>query len=326
MYVNHTSQIDSYHGEKKWNELSVVNRQELINLKFGARPGDLESFMMSTGLKKAQYRGLIGLCEYAQMALEKSGVIHQDKPDSEDIFKIINYFAGTDFHAELLSLLNGKGKEHSIYDGAELENFSFVAGTQGDPLVACYDMTDLEARRYVCSLLQGKGTNRIKEEATAIPIKMSDEFSIERHPFLISTATNSGSFSRKLRLLFDCTEVKRVKQELELFFIDSNFLSKDFVLKVALRVASDADRTKYSISVDRMTPKQIALIILRNIAFQRLTTGQEHTYRGILGFMGQDYLKLFRQVLSFEVALGYTLPDEANSEIDELMQEIREIG
>ena len=61
MFVSYTRPIDHYEGTKNWNELPLAARQQIIALEFGAEAGDLESFMMSTDLKKAQYRGLRGL-------------------------------------------------------------------------------------------------------------------------------------------------------------------------------------------------------------------------------------------------------------------------
>jgi len=120
--------------------------------------------------------------------------------------------------------------------------------------------------------------------------------------------------------------VKWVKEEIEHFFLDTEFLSKKSLLVEALRIASDADRVKFSISVDRLAPKRIALIIIRNITLARLTSGQEHIYRGVLSLIGQDCLAIFRRAVAFEVALGYSSAEEAEKDIGDLIRQIREVG
>jgi hypothetical protein len=139
MFVSYTRPIDHYEGTKNWNELPLAARQQIIALEFGAEAGDLESFMMSTDLKKAQYRGLRGLSVHARSALENAGTISRNSDDFKDSIRVINYYSGTQFHAEMLALLKGEGSAESFYDGAELEQFGFVWAVPGfkDTLLRC---------------------------------------------------------------------------------------------------------------------------------------------------------------------------------------------
>jgi len=353
--------IDHYEGTKNWNELPLAERQKIIALEFGAEEGDLESFMMSTGLKKAQFRGLRGLSVHARMALEKAGTVSRNGDDIKDSISVINYFSGTQFHAEMLALLIGEGSAGSIYDGTELEQFGFVSGRKHDPLDDCFDMSEQEARRYVLGLLvktgdlypsqtrsnaaaDAKKAEALEAALTQIKKQFGDGAVIrkgkgekatsnsndhgltETHTFTQVAARDSSSLLKKIKNIFDCTEVKWVKEEIEHFFLDTEFLSKKSLLVEALRMASDADRVKFSISVDRLAPKRIALIIIRNITLARLTSGQEHIYRGVLSLIGQDCLAIFRRAVAFEVALGYSSAEEAEKDIGDLIRQIREVG
>lgn len=361
MFVSYTRPIDHYEGTKNWNELSLAARQKIIGLEFGVQEGDLESFLMSTDLKKAQYRGLRGLSVHARIALENAGTISRNSDELKDSVSIINYYSGTHFHTEMLALLKGEGSTESSYDGMELEKFGFVSGTRHDPLDDCFDMDAPEARKYVLSLLGKKtdqpysGTttkaviNSKKAEALEAALaQIEKQFGMDSvvrsgkvettisthedtrltdiHRFTQFSAENSSSLLKKIKHIFDSAEVKWVKQEIEKFFLDTEFLTKNTLLAQALRMASDADRVKYSISVDRLAPKQIALIIIRNIALKRLTSGHEHIYRGVLSLMGQDILAVFRRVVACEVALGYSSVVEAEKDISDLNRQIREVG
>ncbi len=361
MLVSYTRPIDHYEGTKNWNELPLAARQQIIALEFGAEAGDLESFMMSTDLKKAQYRGLRGLSVHARSALENAGTISRNSDDFKDSISVINYYSGTQFHAEMLALLRGEGSAESFYDGAELEQFGFVSGRQHDPLDDCFDMSGPEARRYVLGLLDKNGAQHSSQtrsntvadskkaealEAALTQIKKQFgndaviyKSNVERvasnsdgpglteiHRFTSLSARGSSSLIKKIKNIFDSAEVRWVKEEIEHFFAGTEFLSKKRFLAEALLMASDADRVKYSISVDRLAPKQIALIIIRNIAFERLTSGHEHIYRGVLSLIGQDCLAIFRQTVAFEVALGYSSAAEAENEISDLTRQIREVG
>ncbi len=361
MFVSYTRPIDHYEGTKNWNELTLAERQKIIALEFGSQEGDLESFMISTDLKKAQYRGLRGLSVHARMALENAGKIRQNSDDLKDSVSVINYYSGTNFHAEMLALLKGEGSTESSYDGMELEKFGFASGNRHDPLDDCFEMDAAEARRYVLSLLRkemdqpspatasrvvidSKKAEALKAALTQIEKKFGtgsvvrsgrvetttsiheDTKLTDTHGFTQFSAANSSSLLDKIKHIFDCAEVRWVKQEIEHFFHDTEFLTKKFFLAQALRLAGDADRVKYSISVDRLAPKQIALIIIRNIALERLTSGHEHIYRGVLSLMGQDFLAVFRRVVACEVALGYSSVVEAEKDISDLNRQIREVG
>jgi hypothetical protein len=326
MFVNHTRKIDYYEGDKNWNQLALVERKELVELEFARKTGNLEEFMMTTGLKKAQYRGLRGLYIHALIALEKAGIVERENPKSKDEFKIIHYFEGTQFHDEVLKLLQNQGVEASNYDGVELEQFGFVQGNKEDPLDACFDMMPLEAHMYVKNLLQGSDPIPCKNQEGNSEKIGNDYADFKSLPFVRTSPNNLGVVAALFKYPFTCSEVKWVKQEIALFFDNNDAMARDLVMQEAFGEASNSDKVKYSIRVDRMTPKQIALIIIRNIAFWKLLSGHEHIYRGVLGIGGQDYLRLFRRAVGCGVVLGYTSPEEAEEELRELENEIKNVG
>jgi hypothetical protein len=97
-------------------------------------------------------------------------------------------------------------------------------------------------------------------------------------------------------------------------------------MKEALSIASQSDKTKYSFRVDGLKPQEIALIIIRNVAFHRLISGRYHSYRNTLSVSGQDYLKLFKDAISQSVIAGFTTENKAKKETEELLSFIKNLG
>jgi hypothetical protein len=97
-------------------------------------------------------------------------------------------------------------------------------------------------------------------------------------------------------------------------------------MKEALSTASQADKTKYSIRVDGLKPQEIALIIIRNVAFHKLISGRYHSYRNTLNISGKDYLKLFNDAIAQSVNAGFTTEKDAQEETEELLGVIKNLG
>ena len=90
--------------------------------------------------------------------------------------------------------------------------------------------------------------------------------------------------------------------------------------------AGDADKAKYSIRVQAMKPAQIALLIIRNNAHNKLVYGENHVYRGVLSMAGNDYLAQFIKANSESVKLNLISSDEADDDLTELKIAISELG
>ena len=120
--------------------------------------------------------------------------------------------------------------------------------------------------------------------------------------------------------------MRLIKEYISNYFNSKNYICSDTALKEALKAAGDADKAKYSIRVDQMKPLQVALVIIRNVAFHQLISGKHHIYRNTLTLLGNDYLKLFNDVMKLSIKLGYTTEQEAKIENDELLAFIKNLG
>lgn len=141
-----------------------------------------------------------------------------------------------------------------------------------------------------------------------------------------NTIKNLEKSNKSFFDLFVCAEVRWVKEEIRSFFNHHNYFCSESAIKEALSVAGQADKTKYSISVDGLKPQEIALIIIRNVAFHKLISGRYHSYRNTLNTSGKDYLKLFNDAIAQSVVAGFTTEKEAEEETEELTAFIKNLG
>lgn len=136
-----------------------------------------------------------------------------------------------------------------------------------------------------------------------------------------------GLFDRLLKHGFACNEVVQIRQAIDLFFLHHEFpFCESSVRTAARKLAADSSRAKHSIRVEGKDPKQIALILIGNVAMSMLTNGNFHVYRGVLNTVGKEALSLFKAVRHDAVVLGFETSDEAKQELIELRREISEVG
>ncbi len=76
----------------------------------------------------------------------------------------------------------------------------------------------------------------------------------------------------------------------------------------------------YSIRIDGMKPDHLALMLIANVIGDELSTGSYHVYRGVLGAVGNDMLKLWNATISALKERGYY----SDAEVEEDMRWIRE--
>lgn len=141
-----------------------------------------------------------------------------------------------------------------------------------------------------------------------------------------NTLKNLEKSNKSLFDLFVSAEVRWVREEIRNFFNQHNYFCSDSAMKEALSTAGQADKTKYSIRVDGLKPQEIALIIIRNVAFHKLISGRYHTYRNTLSTSGKDYLKLFNDAIAQSVSAGFTTEKDAQEEREELLAFIKNLG
>ena len=114
--------------------------------------------------------------------------------------------------------------------------------------------------------------------------------------------------------------------EITYFFRCYKFIFGDSCKLSALHMAKDADRAKYSIRVNQMKPKQLALLLITNVAWNELASGNYHIYRGVLNVIGNEYLRVFKVALSSSLELGYIDSDEYRDDLKKLEMAIKEVG
>lgn len=93
-----------------------------------------------------------------------------------------------------------------------------------------------------------------------------------------------------------------------------------------MRLLSDAEKTIYSIRCDKMVPVHLALLLISNVAGDSLQSGQHHFYRGALGIVGQDMLKVFRLAVKTMEEKGYHSEEESRKDYEWIRKQIAEAG
>lgn len=325
VFISHGRPYDSYQGSKTWNELTLKQRRTIAQAEFEQLDIDIEAYVMSTGLKKPQASGIRSLAVASQMLNERMRLI-RDGMDPVEVRKhLLSVFANTRFFREINNLLTGKAEETTDYDGVELERLAFTNSSPG-PLDEALDMEPAEARRFIQSQL----AILHKLPLTPKPTPAAPE--IEEAPPAIDPRTVLVRRKPKvkrgwsLRNLFTCSEVRWIQEELYAFFDAHDYLVEDCALSQCLAIARDADRAKYSIRVDRMKPDQIALVIIHNVALDQVASGRNHTYRGVLSLIGQEYKRMFIDAVRESQRRGYDDEQEADKDIAEMKAAIKEAG
>jgi hypothetical protein len=81
-------------------------------------------------------------------------------------------------------------------------------------------------------------------------------------------------------------------------------LCRDIVAPKVLALIRDADKTVYSIRIDRMKPDQLALMLITNVVGRELGSGIHHAYRGTLSMVGNDMRSLWHKAQKLMVERG----------------------
>ena len=91
-------------------------------------------------------------------------------------------------------------------------------------------------------------------------------------------------------------------------------------------LAKDADKTVYSIRINRFKPDQLALTLIFNVLVRNLEGGWYHVYRGRLGMEGHDMLRLWHKTAKEMINRGYSTEEEYAIDVEGLNKEIRSVG
>jgi hypothetical protein len=125
--------------------------------------------------------------------------------------------------------------------------------------------------------------------------------------------------------LFPPYEVRLTAEEVRGFLKGAELCRAEIEPKV-MALVKDAEKTVYSVRIDRMKPDHLALLLITNVLSQELSSGQHHTYRGMLSLIGKDMLGLWHNANKEMVARGFMPQSEADSDTAELQRNIKEMG
>ena len=327
-FISYATEYDSYRGEKKWSEIPLECRRAIAEYEFLNKECDFEEIVMASSLRKSQAAGVRSLIVSVRMLYEETNFIGRGDLSEDDGKKILAFFKGTNFHLEISKLLDGTASEITNYDGVELEQLAQIGG-KASPLDSALDMAPSVAKEFIRSFLtpvKMDASDKVIEQQISMTEEPDSGQLRSKPEFVLNDATSKGIFSTLFKYPFACSEVKWVCEEIEFFFDSYNFMATDVIRKESIRQAKDTNKTKYSIRVDRKKPKEIALLIISNISFNRLASGHGYIYRGVLSIIGRECLKVFNAAVGASEALGFISQQEAKEDMRNLSEQIKKNG
>jgi len=126
--------------------------------------------------------------------------------------------------------------------------------------------------------------------------------------------------------LFPPLEVKVTVEEIRAFLGSDAWVSRSIIEQAAIELAKDAEKTVYSIRIDRMKPDHLALFLILNVLGVRLASGQYHIYRGVLGIIGKDMLSMWTAVVREMQERGYYDDQKAKEDMQWVQKQIKNGG
>lgn len=88
----------------------------------------------------------------------------------------------------------------------------------------------------------------------------------------------------------------------------------------------DAEKTVYSVRIERVKPDQLALLLFTNVLGEELSSGKYHVYRGTLNMVGKDLLNTWYAVQKALVARGYCTEAEMDQDNEWIKRQINDAG
>lgn len=319
-FISYTTAYDNYTGSKNWNQINLQQRKAIVEFEFCGSDIDYEKLIIESGLKKLQAQGLRSLCVASLMLNERLGLINPDAKGKNDTHHLLSVFLNTKLYKEVNSLLKNLASEKTDYTGEELEKLA-QTNTRPSLLDDALDMSNFDAREFIRGQLEKlcnkfENNHRSSEVVQQIFVDNNDPLIVKR-----KLRRKKGFFD-----FFVCAEVRWIKESIYEFFDRHEFIVEQQALSEALKYASNSDKAKYSIRVDLMKPEQVALIIIRNIAFNNVSSGLNHVYRGVLSIAGKDYEKMFLCAVKDSVRLGFYTNEDANADVAEMRLAIKNVG
>jgi hypothetical protein len=156
--------------------------------------------------------------------------------------------------------------------------------------------------------------------------------------FLIRFATGSISFKKpdteenikednlKSTIVRAGKEVERTLYEINVF-LDANATEcRGKALAGASELAKNKESTLYSIREEGMKTNHLALLLITNTLGEQISSGTHHVYRGVLGIIGRDMLKVFQIAVHTMKEKGYYTDQEAEKDMQWVNEQIKKAG
>ncbi len=128
-----------------------------------------------------------------------------------------------------------------------------------------------------------------------------------------------GTFSKKKEIKMCISELNSMSQELSTTAIE-------IVKPRVFEYLKDTERVLYSLQEDKITPRNLILLLITNAIAEVLPTGHYHIYRGVLGLEGQNMLKLYDYAVNELEKNGYHSPEAAKEDKDWIREQIKDVG
>ncbi|MFY3775492.1 hypothetical protein ACOSZC_15205 [Marinobacter salsuginis] len=132
--------------------------------------------------------------------------------------------------------------------------------------------------------------------------------------------------SRLFWKLFPPYEVRLTIEEAKAFLGQSPGLSKNIIEPEVVSVAKDAEKTIYSVRIDRMKPDELALLLITNVIGRHLSSGQHHTYRGVLNMTGKDMLRVWHSAQKAMLERGFVTESQVEKDNNWVAEQVKNAG
>jgi hypothetical protein len=93
-----------------------------------------------------------------------------------------------------------------------------------------------------------------------------------------------------------------------------------------LSMLKDAERVRCTLVEDKLSPKNLAYLLITNVANEKLCSGAYHVYRGVLNASGRELMAAFRVASEKLASGGYQSAADHQKDIESLKKEVSEIG
>ena len=131
--------------------------------------------------------------------------------------------------------------------------------------------------------------------------------------------------------MFSIFESKHVKESVKavknIAAQNRDLLAADHVATRAISILkNEKQKTETTIKEDGVSYHGLALLVMSNVIFEELSSGQHHVYRGTLNMMGQSMRQLWSKVCAGLVEEGQSTHDEVKADTEALSDSISSSG